>query len=242
MASRLNNTLWAAALLLTASLGAYAQAVPDIRHYTTANLKTLQFTSEIVNENQTELKKISGDIALAYRLHRGSVKYDQPDRLRIEATIPHLVSGVYIINGDQKKTIAPFYNVTENVAGSPGKKQTLMDFGLISPEMFNEYNITYLRTERGLLVFQTLPKIKTEPLKDIIWINPTTHITVQRYNYNRDGKLLKWFLYKDPVQEAPGIWIPTRVELYNTENKLAGATLYQNIIVNQPLDDSLFKI
>ena len=219
-----------------------AQAVPDIHQYTSAKIKTLQLSSEIVTENQGELKKISGDIAFAYRLHRGAMAYAQPDRLRIDATIPHIATGYYIINGNRKLTVAPFVHKEQDVTGAPGKKQTLLDFGLVPPELLNEYDATYLRTENGLVVFQILPKIKSEPLKNIVWIDPKTKITVQRYNYDRDGHLAKWFLYKNPVQVAPGIYIPTRVELYNPQYHMAGATVYQNIKVNQPLSDSLFKI
>ncbi len=34
--------------------------------------------------------------------------------------------------------------------------------------------------------------------------------------------------------------MPSRVEVYNPQNKLAGATLYSNIKANLPLDMSLF--
>ena len=47
-----------------------------------------------MTENQDELKTIDGDIALAYRLHRGSVVYEQPGKLRIEASIPHFVDRI----------------------------------------------------------------------------------------------------------------------------------------------------
>ncbi len=221
---------------------AYAQAAPSINSLTSANIKTLQASSEIVTENQGELKKIDGDIALAYRLHRGSLVYEQPGKLRIDASIPHFISGYYVVNGSKKLTVAPFVHKVQDTTGAPGKRQTLMDFGLIPPELLTDYNATFLRRESGLLVFQIQPKQAGETEKDIVWIDPQTHITTQRYNYGRDGKLTKILRYINPVQAAPGIYVPTRVELYNTQNKLAGATVYQNIKVNQPVSESLFKI
>jgi outer membrane lipoprotein-sorting protein len=240
MALRLSKYILAAGLTLT-TLSA-TQAAPDIRSLTSENVKTLSASSEIVTENQDELKKIDGDISLAYRLHRGSMVYEQPGKLRIEASIPHLATGYYVINGNKKLTVAPFFHKVQDTTGAPGKRQTLLDFGLVPPELLTDYNITFLRHENGLLCFQVQPKQSGETQKDLIWIDPKTHITAQRYNYGRDGKLTKWFLYKNPVQVAPGIYVPTRVELYNTENKLAGATVYQNIRVNQPVSDSLFKV
>lgn len=239
MATRLARYTLAALALIPA---AAAQAAPDIRALTSDNVKTLQVSSEIVTENQNELKKIGGDISLAYRLHRGSMVYEQPGKLRIEATIPHLATGYYVVNGNQKLTVAPFVHKVQDTTGAPGKRQTLLDFGLVPPELLIDYNATFLRRENGLLCFQLQPKQVGETQKDLVWIDPKTHITAQRYNYDRDGKLVKWFLYKNPLLIAPGIYVPTRVELYNTQNKLAGATVYQNVRVNQPVSDSLFKI
>ena len=233
--------VFAAALALAPAAPALS-AVPSINSLTSANIKTLQASSEIVTENQDQLKTISGDIALAYRLHRGSVVYEQPGKLRIDASIPHFVSGYYIVNGNQKLTVAPFVHKVQDTTGAPGKRQTLMDFGFIPPELLNDYNATFLRRESGLDVFQIQPKQAGETEKDIVWIDPKTHITTQRYNYGRDGKLTKILRYVNPVQAAPGIYVPTRVELYNPQHKLAGATVYQNIRVNQPVSESLFKI
>ena len=218
------------------------QAAPSIQSLTSTNIKTLQASSEIVTENQDVLKTISGDIALAYRLHRGTLTYAQPGKLRIEATIPHLATGYYIINGNRKLTVAPFVHTVQDTTGAPGKRQSLLDFGLVPPELLADYNATFLRHEAGLLCFQLQPKQAGETEKDLVWIDPKTHITTQRYNYGRDGKLVKILRYVNPVQVAPGIWVPTRVELYNTQNQLAGATVYQNVRVNQPVSDSLFKI
>ncbi len=219
-----------------------AQAAPDIHTLTSSSIKTLQASSTIVTENQDALKTIPGDIALAYRLHRGMLAYKQPGMLRIEASIPHIATGYYIINGNQKLTVAPFVHKVQDTTGAPGKRQSLLDFGLVPPELLNDYNITFQRRENGLLCYKVQPKQASETNYDLIWIDPKTHITTQRYNYDRQGKFAKWFLYKNPQQVAPGIYVPTRVELYNTQNKLAGATVYQNIRVNQPLSDSLFKI
>lgn len=217
-------------------------AAPGIESLTSKNIKTLQASSEIVTENQDILKTMDGDIALAYRLHRGSLAYEQPGKLRIEASIPHFISGYYIVNGNQKLTVAPFVHKVQDTTGAPGKRQTLMDFGLVPPELLSDYSATFLRRESGLLVFQIQPKQAGETQKDLVWIDPKTHITTQRYNYGRDGKLTKILRYLAPLRIAPGIYVPTRVELYSTQNKLAGATVYQNVRVNQPISESLFKI
>lgn len=241
----MKTTKFFAAVGLTLALApnfARAAAPPNANRFTSAGIRTLQMSSEIVTENRDALNKISGDIALAYRIHQGAMFYEQPGKLRIEASIPHLISGAYVINGNRKLTVAPFIHKVQDVTGAPGKKQTLLDFGFLPPEQLAEYNATFLHKDHGLLVYQVMPKIKTEPLKDVIWLDPRTKITVKRLNYDRDGHLTKWFLYKNPVQISPGIYVPTRVEMYNPQNQLAGATVYKNIRVNQAVNESLFRI
>ena len=230
-----------ASTVLSLAFTGTVQAAPDIQTFVSTSVKTLQFSSEITTENQDELKRIDGDIALAYRLHRGTMAYKQPGKLRIDASIPHLVTGYYIINGNQKLTVAPFVHKVQDTTGAPGKRQTLLDFGLVPPELLTDYTATFLRRESGLLVFLIQPKQAGETQKDLVWIDPKTHLTTQRYNYGRDGELKEWFLYKNP-KLLGGVYVPTRVELYNTQNKLAGATEYQDIRVNTPISESLFKI
>ncbi len=229
------------AIVIALLLSGVVSAAPNIQTFVSASVKTLQLSSEIVTENQDALRTIDGDIALAYRLHRGSMAYEQPGKLRIDASIPHLVTGYYIINGNQKLTVAPFVHKVQDTTGAPGKRQTLLDFGLVSPELLTDYTATFLRRDSGLILFQIQPKQAGETQKDLVWIDPKTHITTQRYNYNRDGKLIKWFLYKNP-KLVGGVYVPTRVELYNPQNKLAGATVYENIRVNLPLSENIFKI
>ena len=229
------------AIAIAPLLSGVVSAAPSIQNFVSTSVKTLQLSSEIVTENQDELRTIDGDIALAYRLHRGSMAYEQPGKLRIDASIPHLATGYYIINGNQKLTVAPFVHKVQDTTGAPGKRQTLLDFGLVSPELLTDYTATFLRRENGFVLFQIQPKQAGETQKDLVWIDPKTHITTQRYNYNRDGKLVKWFLYKNP-KLVGGVYVPTRVELYNPQNKLAGATVYENIRINLPLSENLFKI
>ena len=52
--------------------------------------------------------------------------------------------------------------------------------------------------KKACLCFQIQPKQAGETEKDLVWIDPKTHITVQRYNYGRDGKLTKMFALHEP--------------------------------------------
>ncbi len=239
--------LCAALLLALAALPSVAaRPVPDIRQYTSNGIKTLRLVSAVVYEDRDQLNAIGGDFADFYQVQKGaralSLTYEQPGKLRYDADVlgAHIT---YIINGDSRATEVPFLHVhkVESIAGSPGKKNTLLDSGVVPPEQLGDYSATFLRRESGLLCFQLLGKLKSEPFKDLVWIDPRTHITAQRYHYDRNGRLTARYLYKDPVLIAPGIYFPTRVEVYSPENKLAGVTVYKDIRVNTPVDPATFN-
>ncbi len=234
---------WAAVcgLLLAFSIRE-AFAAPALQEFASTDVKTMSANSEITTENQPELRKIPGDIALAYRLHRGAMKYIQPGMLRVETSIPLLGSGYYVVNGNRTLTVAPFVHKVRDVSDAPGKKQTLLDFGLVPPELFNDYDAAFERHDGTYLVYNVTPKQKSETYRYEIWIDPKTKITVRRLDYDRHGVLTKSESYINPIQAAPGIYVPSAVQLYNSQNKLAGVTVYQNVKVNQPLNPSLFNI
>lgn len=232
---------WLLAAALLATVARAQAAPPDIRQFTSANIKTLTMDTRIVEENRAELQKIGGDFANAYRIHNVALSYAQPGKLHLETTV--LKARIaYTINGNKRFTSIPSMRIhnVQDIGNAPGKKQTLLDSGVVPPEQLDEYNATFLRKEGGQMVYQLQPKLASERRKDVVWIDPKTRITVKRMNYNQDGKLIKWFLYKNPVVVRPGIYMPSRVEVYNPQNKLAGATLYSNIKANLPLDMSLF--
>jgi hypothetical protein len=216
-------------------------AVPDIGHYTSQNIRTLTMDTYVVQENRPELERIPGDFANAYRFHRVSLSYSQPDRLQFDSVVAgtHIT---YTINGNRKYTSIPAFHVhkVEDTTGAPGKKQSLLDVGLVPPELLDYYNGTYLRTEGSLVVFQIMPKQVSETYKDIVWIDPVTHITAKRIHYNRDGKLIAWYIYTNPAEPRPNVYVPTRVEVYNPLNHLAAVTEYSNIKVNLPVNNTIF--
>jgi outer membrane lipoprotein-sorting protein len=237
------SKLWAvmAASLIGLAAAQAAAPAPDLANYTSTRIRTLTMDTEVVTENRPELEKIGGDFAQAYRFHHVMVSYEQPDKLQFESVVlgTHIT---YTINGNRKFTSIPSYHVhkVEDTTGAPGKKQSLLDVGLVPPELLTLYNGTYLRTEGNLLVYQIMPKQHGETYKDIVWIDPVTHITTKRIHYNRDGKLIAWYQYLNPTEPRPRMYIPTRVEVYNPDNQLAAVTAYSNIKINLPVDTTIF--
>lgn len=233
----------ASAVAVVAGLhfAATASTTPDISQLTSSNIHTLTMDSEVVQENHAELEKIGGDFAQAYRFHKVSIAYEQPGKLQFEATVAgaHIT---YTINGNKRYTAIPSFHVhkVEDITGAPGKKQSLLDCGLLPPERLDDFDGIFVRRDGTQYEFRMQPKIKTERFFENVWIDPVTHIVTKRERYSQDGKLVSWYLYLNPVQPRPKMYVPTRVEVYNPENKLAGVTVYTNIKVNLGLDDSIF--
>jgi outer membrane lipoprotein-sorting protein len=226
--------------LLGVSVG-QAMAAPDAAKFTTSKMHTLSLTVRVTSEDRDELNKIEGDFAQAYRFHNLSFSYEQPGKLHYEAVVlgAHIA---YTINGNKKYTSIPSVHVhqVEDVTGAPLKKQTLLDVGLISPEFLTEYNATYNGMQGKYVVFTLMSKVHGETSKDVVWMDPITHITARRYHYNRDGKLINSFAYGNPIQVSPGLYVPTQVQVYNQYNKLAAVSSYTDIKANLPISESIF--
>lgn len=234
-------TFCAVILLTTAANGRGMYVAPDLHDYDSAPIRSLQMSVHVIQENQDELDKIEGDFAQAYRFHNLSFSYVQPGKLHYETVVlgAHIA---YTINGDKKLSSIPTFHVhkVEDVSGAPGKKQNLLDVGLVSPEILDDYNFVYIGKKGGDLLFNLQSKMTSESSYDVLWIDPTTHITVHRFHYDRDRRLDKSFVYANPVQVAPNTYVPSRVEVYNQYGKLAAVSVYSDIKVNTPIDESLF--
>lgn len=213
----------------------------SIRPYLSTNVHSMHLTVNVVSANQAELKKIGGDFATTYKFRKLTFSYMQPGMMRYEANIMG-ARVAYTLNGNEKYISIPAAHIhqEENVTNAPGKKQSLLDIGLVPPELLSEYNVTYLRKDGALLVFQIRSKLPSETTKDIIWMDPKTHITTRRMHFNRAGQLEKWFIYTSPLPAGYGVYVPSRVEVYNSENKLAAVSSYTYIKVNGPMDPDIF--
>lgn len=228
-----------ASLIAVALPAAAAPAAPPLSAFASTKFRTLQLDSYVAKENRVELKKIGGDFADAYRVHSLSVTYAQPDKLHFESVVLN-VHIAYTINGNRKFTSVPTYHVhkIEDVSGHPGKRQSLLDLGLVPPELFTLFTATYVGKEGTQLIYDIKPK--EDRYYDRVWIDPVTHITTKRKHFNQDGKLIMWFKYKNPVEPRPKMYVPSIVEVYNPSNKLAAVTDYRNVKVNLPVDNTIF--
>lgn len=226
--------------------GLFAQtSAPKFDDFVQNKMKDLRMTVRSEAVRLGELRKINTDFANAYRFRQMEAYYEEPGKIRLESEVMNR-KVTYVINNDKKLVIAPNQRVTEDVSNSPGKRQSMMDFGVITPFTASRMNKKYLRQEqrdgKTLFVFELTWNYGDDDARHIVWMDPKTKLTVRREWFDRWGRHMANFEYKDPVEVAPGVWMPSKVEVFNGGNRFGGRTVQQNIRVNQGLKDTLFKI
>lgn len=219
--------------------------VPDFKSFVQDKLRDLQMESRAKGVRLGELRKINKDFANAYRFKRMTVYYKEPLKLRLESEVQG-TRILYILNGGTKFVSGGGRRVREDVSNSPGKRQTPLDFGFITPAVARQLEANFQKEEReggaSLFVFQIEWNYGDDDAKHIVWLDPEKRYTVRRVWFSSTGRYRARFEYKEPVQAAPGIWIPTKVEVFNVDQRFGGRTVNTNIRVNTGLSDDLFRI
>lgn len=222
-----------------------AQASYDWQDIVQKGFQDASFTAKAVKGIQKELQKINKEFAYSYRFDYMDAKVKEPHKIRLESVVED-TRVLYVINGTKK-----FYNLgnrlkgTDDVSKSPGKRQTLLDFGILTPAMFQDpFTAKFLRVDRdsGDLVFDLTyqtPKYD-DTSRHRVWIDKSKRYITKRVWFNQEGGQLATFIYENP-KSKDGVWFPTRCTVKNNDDKVAGVTEYTKMEINSGLADSLFK-
>jgi outer membrane lipoprotein-sorting protein len=234
-----------AALFLCAARPARAQKA--LSDYVQANLKDLSASVDVVSKNDAELEKIGKGYVDAYRLGKQEIWSKEPSRMRFQGK-----QGVFVIryvtNGGRKLTEVPTLRIhkVEDISTEPGKADSISDLGIVTTAWAERVESRWLRTEnrdgKALQVFEVW--YKEDPhARHTLWLDPTTKTIVEHIHHyrvrNKPG-FRKRLVYSD-LKQVNGVWVPTKVSMYNTDDKLAGVLRYDGIKVNTGLADSLFN-
>lgn len=218
-------------------------AAPTIDDAVSNRINDISFTVSVQSASRAELRKISADFAFGYEAKETRVQWKEPMMIRLNMNV-NGENAYYIINGRTKTYNVPRLGIKrkESVADAPGKHQTLMDFGLLSRSVMQQFlKGTYVRTEGNLLVFDLHYQYEDDPSRNRIWVDPQRRYITKRMSYTRTGELKVIYEYSEPV-ERNAVWVPTKVTVRNSDNKVAGVTKYSNIVVNGGIVDSVFKV
>jgi outer membrane lipoprotein-sorting protein len=227
-----------------AARGAETQETLD--RYAQPALQDLSATAVVAQKSDPALKQIGDGFEKGYRIGRSSLKLKEPGKVRVEGKYSFF-SVVYVINGDKKLTSVPTLHIhkVKNIATRPGERQTSLDIGFFTPSLLPQLSSQFVRYEtRGgkrLAVFDLWFKAEPGGRKHTVWIDPATRTIVERQVFHRRGGLKMRYLYQNPTRYAEGVWLPTRVDLYNAAGQQAAVTRYDDVRVNAGLSDSLFQ-
>jgi len=234
-----------ALILTTLALPAHAQQ--SLGDYVQRELRDLQGTTTVIFKNERELAKLGRDFVEAYNLQEVQFFLKEPGCVRMQGR-RGIATVRYITNGDRKLTEVPTLRIRsiKNIAQDPSEGETALDFGVITPSVLARIDGRFLRMEQHLgkncAVFELW--WRAEPrLRQTVWLDPQTRTVVDRIEHHRARRrpgFKKRFVFSE-VQRINGVWIPTRVDIYNPENRLAGSSRYSNVRVNSGLDDRLFQ-
>lgn len=234
-------------MIITTALTALVlgQGSQSIQNYVQPNLQDATFVARVVKGDQRELRKINNDFGQSYRFETSTISVKEPFKVRAEANVEdtHIL---FILNGTTQYIKVPRAKISTkvNLADKPGRRQTTLDFGILTPSLFNGlFDAKFVRIDRatGNAVFDlTYPGRLDDTSRHRIWVDTEKKYTTKREWYNQYGRQLATFYYEQPKLEN-GVWMPTRLTVKNMDDKVAGVTTYDSIKVNTGLSDSLFN-
>ncbi|MCH7902997.1 MAG: outer membrane lipoprotein-sorting protein [Armatimonadetes bacterium] len=222
------------------------QKDPTIEDAVLIGFKSATFVTTVSGAKQSELRKINKDFAASYRFKRMKVQMKEPFKIRLSTAVDD-TRIVMIINGPKKVYRIPKVNLSkrEDNSKNPAKRQTTLDFGLLTKSLFDGYmDAKYVRTDRltGEWVFDLTYKPEHgDKSRHRVWIDPERRFLTKRAWYSRRGNLRATFLYEDATKFGD-IWFPKTAIVKNAENKVAGTIICTEVVVNPTLSDDLFKL
>lgn len=225
---------------------------PNIRDYVAVKLDDFSADLHLVRYDAEAGRKITKDFGRIYewmQKSRGDLQlsYKEPDKMRIDGRFG-ASRGSFIINETKQLIRVPNLGLSfkSDFGDAPGKRKTLLDMGLISDDYLS-YTTAEFRGSRPYkgvecAVFNISYRDKTKDTSHrLVWIDAKTHITLKREEYSQEGKLLSIWYYHEPHEIAPGVYMPSSIEIDDSDGELAGETAYRNIKVNQGIADTLFR-
>lgn len=211
-----------------------------------SSFRDCTFVARVIKGNQGELRKINKDFATSYRFSFMKAHVKEPFMVRLESTVED-TDILYIENGGRRLYRIPKIRLSrvENISRAPGKRQTVMDFGILTPSLFQDglFNANFVRTDRetGDLVFDITYNPQFEDSsRHRVWIDPKKKFITKRVWFGQDGHEMATFLYDNPEFQK-GVWFPTKATVLNEDNKVAGITAYTTMSINVGLSDNLFQ-
>ncbi len=231
-------------LLLNATLA--LQATPTIESVWQPKLKDVSFAAKFESYKRSELRKISDDFARSYNFERVKIFVKEPFKVRVEMYADD-TEVTYIINGGIQKWRIPKLRQYPkvDVSKSPGRRQTFLDFGFLTPSLFEKFfQSKFVRVDRETkeYVFDlTYVEELNDDVRHRVWMDPEKKVQTKREWYDQKGRLKATFFY-EKHKLVNGVWVPSAMSVRNAEDKFAARTIYGEPKVNAGINDSIFAV
>ena len=236
-----------AALLTALVIASGTWAEESLREFAEPGLRDFSATAVVVQKNEDELRKIDPSFAQGYRFRESLIQYKEPLKLRVDSKAGWLAVR-YVINGKRKSTQVPGLHLfkVKDIAGHPGEEQGMLESGIVTPGFLADSIASRFVGHQSLdgrrvPVFEFWPTDESHSRHHFLWMDPEKRLVLRHDVENRSGGLKVRYMFKQPTQVA-GVWVPTRIEVYNAEGRLAAVTHCTHIRVNTGLSESLFRI
>lgn len=251
IAARAAFALAVLAVLATRASTAQSASPKQFAYYAQPAIKDFSGRIRVVSKNLSELKKLGDGFVRAYNVKSQRFYYKEPGKVRLEAR-QGLITARLITNGDvhvSEYRFAPGITKRskDDLREKPGKGDYSINFGVITPSFAKRVVAEFVRFEtrdaRRVAVF-TVYYTATDKVKHTVVIDRETRIVVDHISHHRSKKRTGFknrYVFSQPKQFG-SIWLPTRIEVYSPDNKLAGRSVVEDVKANSGLSDSLFKI
>ena len=174
---------------------------------------------------------------------------EQPDRMRQEYVAPDYMAGnVTLIVGDSLLIYIAAINSWQrsslselSTAEQPWLlfRQLLRDV----QDEFADYGFALREFDGGSYHLVGTPATDDAVYGSIeMWIDPETFVPTRRLLYDVDGNLIADVRILNVVEVAPGVFLARKVEAYDAEGVLKNEISYQELVVNDRIDPSLFAL
>lgn len=213
----------------------------DLSACAVAAIRDFEAQVTVEKADLPQLEKINKDFGIIYRLREVTVRYKDPDKFRLDNRL-----GVFIVNGSMRYIRVPQLRLRkkDDLGGDLSKRYSLLDIGIVTPSRLEQLHWRYLKQEtvqgRPMPAFE-VSFSEDDPDRFIVCMDTEKKHVARRQWLDREGKLRATFDYLQPVEVTPGVWVPSRIEVRNSDGVLAGAAKYSELKVNCAPPDSLFE-
>jgi outer membrane lipoprotein-sorting protein len=225
-----------------------ARASDDITSYQ-ATFKDISADVKVAQSDTKELGKIGSDFSASYSLRNMQLQFKLPDKLRLEGKSATRGLAVLILNGPVRFVDVPRFKIhmVENLEKSPVRRQSLLELaGVLGPDTLKFMTGKRLREEsvegRKADVYELKYTAGSSGQHYVVWMDQQNHTTLRRDWMDADNKLKATFLYDQPKEAAPGVWVPTRIQVKNAEGVIAAVVNLDAIKVNSGIEDTSFQV